>query len=135
MELHKVDGIIAFIFGMIGGLIKYASVIILDIGFFGRLFEAGVTAMVVVRNTYTTAPTGGSWTLSGNGNFNNLKIEHGSPAALDVNPDQYLDFAFIEAAVPETELTVPGTPSDKRHTTLGVGMITLNTKFKNHFIK
>lgn len=46
MELHRIDTIIAFFTGMIGGFIKYTSGVILQIGFIGRLFEAGITALV-----------------------------------------------------------------------------------------
>ena len=48
MEWHKIDTVIGFFFGMIGGFIKYmsAAFLLLDTGFLGRLFEAGVTAMV-----------------------------------------------------------------------------------------
>ena len=38
-----------------------------------------------------------AWTLSGNGNFNNVRIRFGSPAAVDANPDQYFGCAMIEA--------------------------------------
>lgn len=45
---------------------------------------------------------GGPWTLaSGAGNFNNLRARFGSPAALDVNPDQYFDGIMIEAEFEE----------------------------------
>lgn len=49
MIWHKIDLIIGFGCGMTGGFIKYMSSGIntmLDIGFTGRLFEAGLTAFV-----------------------------------------------------------------------------------------
>lgn len=44
----------------------------------------------------------------------------------DANPDQYVCSALIEADFLTVNNTVPGTPSDKRHTTLGVGMTAFN---------
>lgn len=59
---------------------------------------AGVTSVAYARKHYATAPTGGAWTVvSGAGNFNNLRVRFGSPAAVDANPDQYLDCTMIEA--------------------------------------
>lgn len=59
---------------------------------------AGVTSVTFKRKHYVTAPTGGAWVVtSGNGNFNNLKVQFGSPAALDVNPDQYFTSIMLEA--------------------------------------
>lgn len=47
MELHRMDSIVAFFSGMFGGFIKYmAGVLLLDVGFISRLFEAGATALV-----------------------------------------------------------------------------------------
>jgi hypothetical protein len=63
---------------------------------------AGVTSTSYKRKHYATAPTGGAWTVvSGAGNFNNLKVRFGSPAALDVNPDQYFDSLMVEAEFAE----------------------------------
>lgn len=50
MIWHKIDTVFAFFFGMLGGFIKYMSgvsgMVLLDVGFIGRLLEAGVTALV-----------------------------------------------------------------------------------------
>ena len=46
IEWHKIDTLIGFFSGMIGGFVKYASGVMLQIGFMGRLFEAGLTALV-----------------------------------------------------------------------------------------
>lgn len=67
---------------------------------------AGTTTIIYKRKHYATAPTGGAWTAtSGAGNFNNLKMQFGSPAALDVNPDQFLDCIMIEAEFIDVPLT------------------------------
>ncbi len=59
---------------------------------------AGVTSVAYARKHYATAPTGGAWTVAaGAGNFNNLRVRFGSPAVVDVNPDQYLDCIMVEA--------------------------------------
>lgn len=63
---------------------------------------AGVTVATgqqFKRKHYATAPTGGAWNAndSGAGSFRNIRIRFGSPAALDVNPDQYFGCAMIEA--------------------------------------
>lgn len=98
-----------------------------DNGSMGTVYTAttvaGTTTLVYKRAHFVDPPSAASvWTLSGNGNFNNIKVRFGSPAALDVNPDQYLDCIMVEAEFLEVPLTVPGTPGDKRHTTLGVGV-------------
>jgi hypothetical protein len=46
IEMHRIDYIIAFFFGMFGGIIKYANLLYLDVSFWGRLLEAGLTALV-----------------------------------------------------------------------------------------
>lgn len=67
---------------------------------------AVATGQVFKRKHYATAPTGGAWTVSaGAGNFNDLRIRFGSPAALDVNPDQYFGCAMIEAEFLEATAT------------------------------
>lgn len=60
---------------------------------------AGVTSIAYKRKQYATAIAGGgAWTVvSGNGNFNDLRVRFGSPAAVDANPDQYFDCIMIEA--------------------------------------
>lgn len=97
-----------------------------DNGSMGTLYTAttvaGTPSIQIKNATIIDPPSAAtSWTLSGNGNFNAIRMRFGSPAAVDANPDQYLDAIMIEAEFQEQNLTVPGTPSDKRHTTLGVG--------------
>lgn len=68
----------------------------------------GVTSVAYARKHYATAPTGGAWTVvSGAGNFNNLRLRFGSPAAVDANPDQYLDCVMIEAEFAEVPAGPP----------------------------
>jgi hypothetical protein len=63
---------------------------------------AGVTTYAYKRKQYATPPTGGSWKIvSGNGNFNGLRVRYGSPAAVDANPDQYFSSTMIEAEFQE----------------------------------
>ncbi len=58
---------------------------------------AGVTSVAYVRKHYATGPAG-AWTVTaGAGNFNNIRIRFGCPAAVDANPDQYFDCTMIEA--------------------------------------
>ena len=88
---------------------------------------AGSTTVIYKTLTLTDPPSAASsWTLSGNGNFNNLRVRFGPTASVDANPDVYFDCAMVEAEFAEVALTIPGTPSDKRHTTLGVGMLASN---------
>lgn len=69
---------------------------------------AGVTTIAFKRAHFLDPPSAATqWTLSGNGNFNNLRFRFGSPAAVDANPDQYLvsimaeaEFAPLVAAIP-----------------------------------
>lgn len=59
---------------------------------------AGVTSYAYKRAHFAIAPTGGAWTVvSGDGNFNNLRVRYGSPAAVDANPDQYFAATMVEA--------------------------------------
>ena len=64
---------------------------------------AGVTTLAYIRKLYASnIANGGAWTItSGAGNFNNLRMRFGSPAAVDANPDQYLDAIMIEAEFQE----------------------------------
>ena len=64
---------------------------------------AGVTSIAYKRKHYAAnIANGGAWTVvSGAGNFNNLRMRFGSPAAVDANPDQYLDCIMIEAEFAE----------------------------------
>jgi len=62
----------------------------------------GVTTVAYARKHYAAnIANGGAWTLSGAGNFNNLRVRFGSPASVDANPDQYLDCIMIEAEFDE----------------------------------
>lgn len=59
---------------------------------------AGIIAGKYVRAGFADPPSAAAvWTLTGDGNFNNLKVRFGSPAALDVVPDQYFASIMIEA--------------------------------------
>lgn len=61
---------------------------------------AGVTTIAYKRKHYASAIAGGgAWVIGGgvNGDFTDLRVRFGSPAALDVNPDQYFDCIMIEA--------------------------------------
>lgn len=58
---------------------------------------AGVTSVAYARKHYATGPAGAWTVVAGAGNFNNLRVRFGSPAAVDANPDQYLDCIMIEA--------------------------------------
>lgn len=59
---------------------------------------AGVIAVTFKRKHYAAGPAG-PWVLGGggNGDFTDLRVQFGSPAALDVNPDQYFKSIMIEA--------------------------------------
>lgn len=66
---------------------------------------AGVTVATgqqFKRKHYAAGPAG-PWTIGGggNGDFTDLRIRFGSPAELDVNPDQYFGSAMIEAEFAE----------------------------------
>ncbi len=73
-----------------------------DNGTMGTVYTAttvaGVTSVAYKRAHFADPPSAATvWTLSGNGNFNNLRVRFGSPAALDVVPDQYFDCIMVEA--------------------------------------
>lgn len=72
---------------------------------------AGTTTLTYKRKHYADPPSAASaWTVvSGNGNFNNVRLQFGSPAAVDANPDQYLDCAMIEAEFVEV-VVIPRFP-------------------------
>lgn len=60
----------------------------------------GVTSVAYKRKHYAVAIAGaGPWVIGGggNGDFTDLRVRFGSPAAVDVNPDQYFDCIMIEA--------------------------------------
>ena len=73
---------------------------------------AVATGQVFKRAHFADPPSAASaWTLSGNGNFNNVRIRFGSPAAVDANPDQYLGCAMIEAEfAPELDQSMYARP-------------------------
>jgi hypothetical protein len=60
----------------------------------GNFTGAGVTTIKYTRKAFAVPPTGGAWSLSGPGNFNDLRMRFYSSDAL---PDQYWDAAMIEA--------------------------------------
>jgi hypothetical protein len=62
---------------------------------------AVATGQQFKRKHYAAGPAG-AWAIGGggNGDFTDLRIRFGSPAALDVNPDQYFGCAMIEADFP-----------------------------------
>ncbi len=69
---------------------------------------AGTTTVVYRRAHFATPPSGGTWGIAGgNGNFNALRMRFGSPAAVDANPDQYLDCIMIEAEFAEVATSIP----------------------------
>jgi hypothetical protein len=61
---------------------------------------AGIVTITYKRKGYAVAIAGGgAWVIGGggNGDFTDLRVRFGSPAALDVNPDQFFDCIMIEA--------------------------------------
>ncbi len=72
----------------------------------------GVTSVAYARKHYATAIAGGgAWTVSaGAGNFNNLRVRFGSPAAVDANPDQYFDCIMVEAEFAPVVVVPPTFP-------------------------
>lgn len=71
---------------------------------------AGTTTVIYKRKHYAAGPAG-AWTVAaGAGNFNNIRMRFGSPAAVDANPDQYLDCIMIEAEFAAVVLT-PSIPN------------------------
>lgn len=99
------------------------AILLNDNGTTGTIYTAttvaGSTTVVYKRAMFTDPPSAASaWTLSGNGNFNNLKGRFGSPAAVDANPDQYLDCIMLEA---EFETVAAGTPTEHNRLLMGVG--------------
>lgn len=62
---------------------------------------AGVTTLAYKRKMYAVnIADGGAWVIGGggNGDFTDLRVRFGSPAAVDANPDQYFSSIMIEAA-------------------------------------
>lgn len=75
-----------------------------DNGTMGTIYTATGVAGIVngkyVRAHFADPPSAASaWVQggAGDGDFNDLRVRFGSPAALDVNPDQYLVSIMIEA--------------------------------------
>jgi hypothetical protein len=67
---------------------------------------AGSTSIVFKREQFPHSPPssgGPPWVIGGGGqgDFNSITVRFGSPVALDVNPDQYLDGLMIEAEYAE----------------------------------
>jgi len=63
--------------------------------FISRTTIAGTTTLRYGRKCYDVAPSSGAaWTAA---KLNALRLRFGSPAAVDANPDQYLDCAMVEA--------------------------------------
>jgi len=63
---------------------------------------AGVTSYAYKRKHYAAGPAG-AWVIGGggNGDFTDLRVRYGSPAAVDANPDQYFSSTMIEAEFAE----------------------------------
>lgn len=73
---------------------------------------AGVTSVAYVAKGYAAGPAG-AWVIGGggNGDFTDLRVRFGSPAALDVVPDQYFDCIMLEAEFAEAgQVLTAGTP-------------------------
>lgn len=82
-----------------------------------RTASAGVITDRYTTKQFATMPTGGAaWTLV---RFKALKIRFGYSS--DATPDQYWRGAMVEAEFTDETATVPGTPSDKRLASTGVG--------------
>lgn len=62
---------------------------------------AGTTTIIYKINNWSDPPSAATvWNANGdnsNGDFRNLKVRFGSPAAVDAAPDQYLDCIMVEA--------------------------------------
>jgi hypothetical protein len=87
-----------------------------DNGSMGTIYTATGVAGIVngkyVGARFTDPPSAASaWVLggAGNGDFNNVRVRFGSPAAVDANPDQYLVSIMIEAEF--EELAPPSQPN------------------------
>lgn len=87
---------------------------------------AGVISLAYKRFHYGDPPSAASnWTVSGNGNFNDVRLRFRSGATVDANPDQYLDSAMIEAEFATTSnITTTKTQLGK----INVRNITLKTQ-------
>ena len=71
---------------------------------------AGNTAVQYKRAHFAEPPSAATaWVIggAGDGDFNNLRVIFGSPAALDVDPDQYFDGLMIEAEFAEVVSAQP----------------------------
>lgn len=84
-----------------------------------RTSVAGVITDRYTTKQFATMPTGGSaWTLV---RFKALKLRFGY--STDATPDQYWRGAMVEAEFTDAAATVPGTPGDKRFSSMGVGLL------------
>lgn len=80
-----------------------------DNGTMGTVYTAtgvaGVTSIVYKRSHFADPPSAATvWNVNNdgsNGDFRDLRVRFGSPAALDVNPDQYFTGIMIEAEFEE----------------------------------
>jgi hypothetical protein len=74
---------------------------------------AGVVSVAHKRKHYAAAIAGGgAWVAGGggNGDFTDLRVRFGSPAVVDVAPDQYFDCIMIEAEFAEAVAGPEATP-------------------------
>lgn len=96
-----------------------------DNGSMGTVYTAtavaGVTSIAYKRVHFADPPSAASaWVIGGggDGDFTNLRVQFGSPAVLDVNPDQYFDCIMIEAefapVIPALDPSAYGRPSGQR---------------------
>lgn len=97
-----------------------------DNGSTGTIFSAsavaGTTSIIYKTLNLADPPSAAStWTLSGNGNFNDIRVRFGPTGTVDANPDVYFDCAMIEAEFEEVALTVPGSPTGSTLSSLGAG--------------
>lgn len=91
---------------------------------------AGVTSVAYKFLDLADPPSAASaWTLSGNGNFNNLRVRFGPTASVDANPDVYFDCAMAEA---EFEEVAAATPVRHMLPLMGTGFNNLKNKKQNN---
>ena len=85
--------------------------------YISRTTIAGTTTLRYGRKCYATAPsTGTAWTAA---KLNALRHRFGSPAAVDANPDQYLDCVMVEAEFVTAQVAATGVAY--RRSLMGVG--------------
>lgn len=114
-----------------------------DNGSVGTIYSAsgvaGVTSVAYKRAHFVDPPSAASsWTLSGNGNFNNVRVRFGPTASVDANPDQYFDCIMIEAEFPAGTEVLPAvgaiviaglaptvSVTANQNITIGIGAVTI----------